>query len=486
MNPKDKNIIIDIVEKSKILNNYSKRNNMSVKNETIKSEQNEIVDDISNEDIKNTMTEEPELNDDVMAVLKAKMLVKKAEQVKSEEKPVTIKIVEEVKRSVEFGVIGAGHCGSRIAQSFYELNYPAVCFNTASVDLQLIKIPESHKLLLNYTAGGAARDQNVGEASVRAYYDEINNLVSENLSDSHIFLFTCSLSGGSGSGAIVPTIELLSTYGKPIIVLAVLPMGSDDGKQNALLALNKLSKLLQDKIIVNLIVVDNSKLESMYSDVSSVDLFEFTNNLIAKEIDELNKYSASPSRIQAFDSMEFIKVLCDGQGMSIFGSIQVDNYSEITSLAESLINGLEKGLLADGFSLDQTRYAGIIFAANKNVIKSIPSSSINYAMSIVKETCPSASVFRGIYEDDSVGDFVKIEFIFSGLGHPLSRIEKLKTDSASEVARSKGRDEKRNLTLDLDIGEKNANAADQIKELIKNKSSVFNKNFVGIKDFRKK
>ncbi len=36
---------------------------MSVKNETIKNEQTELVDDISNEEIKNNMTEELELND---------------------------------------------------------------------------------------------------------------------------------------------------------------------------------------------------------------------------------------------------------------------------------------------------------------------------------------------------------------------------------------------------------------------------------------
>lgn len=452
---------------------------MSVKNETVVNESEKIVDDISNQ--------EPEVNEDVMAILKAKMAAKKAESVVEEKKEMTIKIVSPVTRSVEFGIIGAGHCGSRIAQSFYELNYSAVCFNTASVDLQLIKIPDSQKLLLNYTAGGAGGDPKIGQSAAENFTDEINNLVTDHLSKSQIYIYCCSLSGGSGSGAILPTIELLLTHNKPIIALVVLPMGSDTGKQNALMALNNLTKLLQDKKLVNLIVVDNSKLESIYTDISTVDLFDFTNNLIAKQFDELNVYSATPSRTVAFDSMEYIKTLCDAAGMSIFGSLNVNDYSEPTSLAESLINSLQQGLLADGFSLDQTKYAGVVFVANKNVMKSIPSASINYAMSIVKETCPSSTVFKGIYEDDSIGDFVKIDFIFSGLGIPESRVAQLVQDSKSETIKSKGREEKRNLSLNLDLGiEKNANEAEKVREILKNKSSIFNKNFVGVKDFRKK
>src|ERR1700748_166775 len=99
MNNKDKNIIIEIEEKSRILN----RNIiMSVTNKTIKTEQDELVDDISNEEIKNNMSEEENLDNSVMEALKAKMAAKKAEEVVEEKKDMTVKIVEKKRKSIQF------------------------------------------------------------------------------------------------------------------------------------------------------------------------------------------------------------------------------------------------------------------------------------------------------------------------------------------------------------------------------------------------
>lgn len=457
---------------------------MSVKNETITGEAEQIVDDISSEEpVQNIINEE--INTDTLAALKAKMAAKK------EGASMPPKIIEKKKKSIQFGVVGSGQAGSRIAETFYGLGYPTVVFNTAPQDLEFVKIPDTNKYLLEFTLGGAAKDLSIGHEAAQAHVDGIHALVTEKLDDAQVLLFCLSLGGGSGAGSCETMVDILTTTGKPVAVITVLPMTTDDAatKSNALITLSKLAKMAQSKKIANLIVVDNAKIESIYADVSQMDFFEVSNHAIVDPIDAFNKYSAMPSKVKALDSMELAKIFTDGEGLTIYGEMSVGNYEEPTAIAEAVIENLNGGLLAGGFDLKQTRYAGVLFVGNSKVMNSIPSSSVSYAMELIRESCSSAnSVFRGVYEDDTIAEnTLKVYSMFSGLGLPNSRVDQLKKEAQEESSKAKGRDQTRNLSLNLDTGTEEAvSAADKVRSMIKTKSSGFNKNFVGIKDFRKK
>ena len=468
---------------------------MSVKNETIKSEEKELVDDISNVEFKNVENEES-LNQDLMASLKAKMAAKKNEdniriEEQKKEEVMPPRIIEKKKRSIEFGVVGSGQAGSRLSQSMYELGYPAIAFNTTAVDLEYIKIPEENKLIFDYGIGGSAKNLNIGHDAAEANIDAINALVSDKLNNAQVLLLCLSLAGGSGSGSAETLVDVLSSTGKPVVVITILPMSTEDSqaKSNSLTTLSKLSKLVQNKKIANLIVVDNAKLEAIYADVSQMDFFEVSNHAIVSTIDVFNRYSSMPSKTKPMDQMEWAKILTDGEGLTIYGEMSVDQVEDPIAIAEAVIQNLNSGLLAGGFDLKQTRYAGVLFVGNSKIMNSLPSSSINYAMEIIKENCPSATnIFRGVYEDNTIKENVlKVYSIYSGLGLPTSRIDQLKKEAHEESAKVRGREQTRNLSLNLDTGtEESVSAADRVREAIKNKSSGFNKNFVGIKDFRKK
>ena len=220
-----------------------------------------------------------------------------------------------------------------------------------------------------------------------------------------------------------------------------------------------------------------------------MDFFEVSNHAIVSTIDVFNRYSSMPSKTKPMDQMEWAKILTDGEGLTIYGEMSVDQVEDPIAIAEAVIQNLNSGLLAGGFDLKQTRYAGVLFVGNSKIMNSLPSSSINYAMEIIKENCPSATnIFRGVYEDNTIKENVlKVYSIYSGLGLPTSRIDQLKKEAHEESAKVRGREQTRNLSLNLDTGtEESVSAADRVREAIKNKSSGFNKNFVGIKDFRKK
>lgn len=409
------------------------------------------------------------INEDKMAALKAKLAGGKVPQ-KAAKKA----------RSINIGVVGSGQAGSSMASELFALGYPAVCFNTAQQDLADVKIPDANKLLLDFSLGGAAKDMNLGAAAAEAHKEAISALIEEKLGDCQLVVLTSSLGGGSGAGSLNTMIDVLSATGKPIVMMVALPMSNEDAqtKQNALETLSKLSKEVQSKRIANLFVVDNAKIESIYSDVSQMDFFQVANKAIVEPLDVFNTFSAMPSPVKALDSMEFAKILTDGEGLSLYGSMTVPNYEEDTAIAEAVISNLSSGLLASGFDLKQTKYAGVMIIANKAVWAKIPSSSVNYAMAVISEQCgnPNA-VFRGVYQSEDVTeDVVKVYSMFSGLGLPDSRVSQLKKEVSELSAQAAEKTVARNLNLTLDTGtEQTVSAAQAIKNKIAAKSSTFGK-----------
>lgn len=438
-----------------------------------------IKDDLQNEE----KSSENKLDMDKLAALKAKS------KSKMQENQMAAKIVAKKERSLNLGIIGTGQAGSRIAETFYKLGYDAIAINTAMQDLKYIDIPDSNKLLLEYGLGGAAKELEIGKAAAEAHKGEILDLINDKLSSALVNVLCLSLGGGSGAGSCDTLVNLLADSGKPLVVIAALPMDTEDAqtKSNALETLSGLAKLTQTKRVNNLIVVDNAKIEAIYQHVSQVDFYPIANKAIVDPIDMFNTLSAMPSSVKGLDPMEFGKLFTDGEGLTIYGELTVDNFVEDTAIAEAVINNLNGNLLAGGFDLKQSKYVGVIIAANKDVWAKIPSSSINYAMAIVNDQCGSPrGVYKGIYTIDIDEPVVKIYSIFAGLGLPESRVTQLKKDAQEHMQIVKGKDEGRNLSLQLDTGtEVTVSAAQKIKDKIAQKSSAFGKLVGGVVDRRK-
>lgn len=429
-----------------------------------------VEDDISKETVK---ASSESLDTNKLAALKAKS------QAKQQESKMAAKIVSTKERSVVLGVLGSGQAGSRIAEAFYKLGYSSAVVNTAMQDLKYIDIPDSNKLLLEYGLGGAAKEIEIGKAAAESHRGEILQLINDKLGTAQVHVLCLSLGGGSGAGSCETLVDLLSETGKPLVVITVLPMDTEDAqtKSNALETLSKLAKLTQTKKVNNLIVVDNAKLEAIYQDVSQVDFYGVANKAIVEPIDIFNTLSSMPSSVKGLDPMEWGKLFTDGEGLTVYGELTVENFAEDTAIAEAVVNNLNSNLLAGGFDLKQSRYVGVIIAANKEVWAKIPSSSITYAMAMVNDQCGNPKgVFKGIYTVESAEPVVKVYSMFSGLLLPESRIEQLKKDTKDLMQKSRSKDENRSLSLKLDTGvDESTSAAQKVKEKIAAKSSAFGK-----------
>jgi cell division GTPase FtsZ len=442
---------------------------MTAKSITEEITPEQVVDDISTAEV----SEPASVDAGKLAALKAQSQAKQMEQ------RMSAKIVAKKERSLNLGVVGSGQAGSRIAEAFYKMGYDVVVCNTANQDLKFIAVPDSNKLLLEYGIGGSGKDIEFGAAAAQSHRGEITQLINDKLLTSQVNVLCLSLGGGSGAGSCQTLVEVLTETGKPLVVLTVLPMDTDDTqtKSNALETLSKLAKMAQEKKISNLVVVDNAKIEAIYSGIGQMEFFQVANKAIVEPLDIFNTLSAMPSPVKAMDSMEWAKALCDGEGLSVYGELTVADYKEDTAIAKAVIDNLNGNLLAGGFDLKQAKYVGVMIVANAKVWKEIPSSSVNYAMALVNDFCSSPrGVFRGIYEVDTPDNVVKVYSIFSGLGLPASRVDQLKKDAQSHMQATKGKEEHRNLSLTLETGTNDSvSAAQRVKDQIAKKSSQFGK-----------
>jgi len=381
--------------------------------------------------------------------------------------------------SLDFGIIGCGHAGSKLSAEFNRLGYASIAINTATQDLVNINLPEQNKLFLDIGIQGAAKDLTRGENAASQYREMIFNKIDKILGDSKVIVICSSMGGGSGAGSLSTIIELLQSVGKPIIVLAVLPMVSEDvkAKSNSLETLGKLSKYVSNGNIHNLIVVDNARIESIYEGVSQMEFYDVANKAIVEPLDIFNKFSMKPSAVKSLDSAEFATILLNGEGFGIYGQIIVKDYEDETAIAEAVFNGLEGNLLASGFDLKEARYVGFMVIANSNVWKKIPAGSINYAATMINDVFgnPEGS-YKGIYESDEEENILKVYSFATGFGLPKSRIDGLQKDVAIQEAAIKTKDEDRKKKLTLDVGkEKTISDVEKIKQRISSKKMGFGK-----------
>lgn len=441
--------------------------------------------EIITDDISDAKVERAEMDSSVLAALKANL----KEKNQKKDNNMSAKIVAKKSRSINLGILGSGQAGSRLAESFYNLGYPAVVMNTALQDLQHISIPDSNKLLLDNGVGGASRELQIGEDAANNHRDAIAEIVANKLGSTDALMLCVSLGGGSGAGSVEPLVEVLANTGKPLLCLCVLPMSSEDVacKNNALQTLDKLSKMVQNNVLANLIVVDNARIEAIFAGVSSMSFFSEANKAIVEPLDVFNTLSMMPSAQKPLDAMELTKLLFNGGGLTSYGSFTLENYEDDTAIAEAVIGNLDNNLLASGIDLTSAKYVGFLVVANEKVWSKISATAVQYAKTMVSDVAGNPeAIFDGSYVVPSDEDVVKVYSIFSGCGLPRARIDELKEEVKHLNAKVSEKEAGRKGSLDVGMGNSTVSAADRIKSQIKTKSSTFGKfvNKAAVKDRR--
>ena len=420
----------------------TKMNRVMVKSE--ENPQDKAAEEIAreNRELEASLAPKPALDPAVLERLHAK-------KGKDDKEKTTMGVDEKRDRSLRFGVIGLGQAGSRIAETFHKLGYDACAMNTATQDLEFIGLPEDRKIFLPFALGGAGKELDNGRQAVEQNAETILKETGRILGECDMVLLAVSGGGGTGSGGAESMVGLLSSLGKPVGVIYVLPMESEDSlsKHNAVTTLGKLAKMASTDAITTLIVVDNAKIELIYSGLNKAEFWTVANDAIVGPLHLFNHLSALPTPYDSLDSMDFSRIFTAGD-CTIYGMMDVPNYQETTAIAEAVMENLDGSLLASDFDLKEARFGGFMVVGNPHALKSLPAENIHYAAHVISESCNYAQLTQGVYElPDIEEDVVRVYTMFSGLGLPTARIDAMKAEAEAQMAQVREKEKTRSSRM---------------------------------------
>lgn len=432
-------------------------------------------------DLERQLQVKPALDPAVLESLRAKRAAMAAhKEDKMPEGPMEEKRAAKRDRSLNFGVVGLGQAGSRVAETFHGLGYDACVMNTATQDLEFIGMPEDRKLFLPFALGGAGKELDNGRQAIEQNAELIMSKLREVFGDGNeMMLLAVSGGGGTGSGGAEAIIGLMSSLGKPIGVIYILPMESEDSlsKHNAVTTLGKLAKMASSDAISTLIVVDNAKIELLYPGLSKAEFWPVANRAIVEPLHLFNSLSAMATPYDSFDSMDFGRIFTAGDCL-IYGMMEVSGFAETTAIAEAVMEQLDRSLLSSDFNLKEARFGGLLVVGSKAAMSSLPAENIHYAAHIIGEACDYAQLTRGVYEVPDIGDdTIRIYTMFSGLGLPATRVEMLKQEAEEQMKQIREKEKTRasRMSVDYGAGTDTAAKAQEIRRLIQQNKSSFGK-----------
>lgn len=430
----------------------------------------------------------PELDSQVMQEAKAE-LREVAQEVAAEKYVPKEPVVDTLEKAlldgsikgVKWGIIGAGQAGGRLAEQFYKFGYPACVVNTAKQDMTLLELPESNKLFLDYALGGAGKEMTIGEAALLEYQDDVISLMRSTFGqDVETVVICVGGGGGTGSGSVYNLVKMVARFGLPVTVLYTLPLNSEGSitKANSIRALDLVARLTAGDEVNALVIVDNSKIEQIYPNVSAAQFWQVANFDIVNTLNMFNTLCRCDTKYDSLDPMDFVRIFSVGN-CSIYGKIEIPVEIEggqvlmyEDELANQVLATLQSGLLADGFDLKETVAGGIIITGPEEILDQIPAVNINYMYHRLNELIGDANIYRGLYRDDDPRPRLTVYTILSGLGLPAQRVEKLlhEAQNAVDSIESKKADKSKMV---VDTNQQSTNQEQDIYKKMKQGGTAF-------------
>lgn len=359
--------------------------------------------------------------------------------------------IEEIKDesggSHVFAWIGSGQGGGRIAKAFYDRGYKkCIVVNTSKQDLLKLDIPEAQKVLLDIGEEGAGKDMERGAAATIKYKQEIFDLMRKIYGTKVDHIMVCiGAGGGSGSGSSLVLIDIAKKYMKFIghdkpeervgVVMSLPTRGESASPKvayNAYRVLKQVGEKAEKKEISPLVIIDNSRIEKMYKNLTVKEFWGTINSTISGLFHIFNVLSKHPSPYTSFDPTDYSTTIRCG-GVMVMGVSKLEHAninsekktSNETEISKSIKSNVDKTLLAE-IDIANATYAACCAVGGKGIMENTPGlmDSLSYGFDTLSSLCPNATLHRGIYEDDKPS--LRLYTLISGLRIPQSRLDQLR------------------------------------------------------------
>ncbi len=315
--------------------------------------------------------------------------------------------------SVQFGVVGAGQAGGRIAKSFYDQGYQkCLAVNTAKQDLNPLDLPEAQKLKIG-DAEGSGKDMNKGHKAAKDAYQRVLDRMKGVFGTVEKIVICCGFGGGTGAGSLNVLIKIAQDYLEmlgnknyltDVIVIAALPTNGEKKSKtistNLLLVKDRIKEMVDQGRVGPLFIIDNSKIETLYRGISPAKFWDTVNGTITGLFQMFNYLSTQESGYTSFDGEDYRAVL-SAPGYAMLGVTKVDTSGSEMSIA--LQENFKKTILAGGLDFSTARQASCVFAVNNNDLATITMDDLSYAYDAFNTLVQGADVHRGLYGTNQPG-----------------------------------------------------------------------------------
>jgi len=313
--------------------------------------------------------------------------------------------------AIDFGVIGCGQCGGRIAKSFYDIGYKkTIAINTATADLNPLDLPEEQKLKIGNE--GSGKDMEKGKEAAETSSQKIFDKMKTVFGTVDKIIISVGFGGGSGAGSLCTLISIAQSYlefiGSPnprldVMVVGAMPtigeLNSPIVKENNDIIKKVMFLHTINKQLGPLFLIDNSKIEKLYRGIPSTKFWSTINSTITGLFQTFNYLATQESDLTTFDREDY-KALLDTPGLAMLGVTLAD--LEKIKLSDALQNNIKKTLLAEG-NYQSASCAACIVAADKETLDTVNMEDINYGFDTVANMIGQANVYRGLYKVESKG-----------------------------------------------------------------------------------
>jgi len=206
-------------------------------------------------------------------------------------------------RGINFGVIGIGGCGGRIAEEFSKLGYVSAVIGLSLADISCV-LEDQYKLKIS----------EVGKLGSESY-NSIRSLIEEVVIDSEVILLVIGL-GGSCGDIINSLVSIVKTYSLPIMLLILLPPKDFDinAYKKAQQQYGQIKRLASELMLVK------------YNNGDIINLDE-VNKTIASDFEDIN-IATIKSSYTNIDEIKYSKLISNKGEYLLGSSVSIDTNSK--------------------------------------------------------------------------------------------------------------------------------------------------------------
>jgi cell division protein FtsZ len=223
-------------------------------------------------------------------------------------------------------VIGVGDCGSNAVSKIYEKGVEDVGFIICNTDVQALSIsmiPTKIQIGQNITNGfGTGCDPEIGRQAALESLDKINSVLK-----TEILVIVAGFGGGTGTGAAPVIAKEAKDMGIRVTIAIVTLPFKNEGKEQYKRALDGLQKLKGN--VDSLWVINNEKLYEIYPEISTLDPFPISDEIIVNAITCIVAFIIPKAKYISIDIAE-IRTMVSNSGIALmgFGQAAGDNRAQ--------------------------------------------------------------------------------------------------------------------------------------------------------------